>query len=174
MEFLLKNCKTGQQGREKLPQTAQQKSPTALKRLDISIKRTLKIGHRLCQFCAIQQRKEPVTSFMSQALGAPEGTRTPDLLIRSQTLYPAELPARNVYYNTIRSAKCQAFFQKSFHFFKLGGKAKFGAVCLQFGGKRDKFITTTMPIFDRICRRCKIAAALARERIFYHDQYRTV
>ena len=30
---------------------------------------------------------------MSQALGAPEGTRTPDLLIRSQTLYPAELPA---------------------------------------------------------------------------------
>ena len=25
--------------------------------------------------------------------GAPEGTRTPDLLIRSQTLYPAELPA---------------------------------------------------------------------------------
>ena len=30
---------------------------------------------------------------MSQALGAPEETRTPDLLIRSQTLYPAELPA---------------------------------------------------------------------------------
>ena len=26
-------------------------------------------------------------------LGAPEETRTPDLLIRSQTLYPAELPA---------------------------------------------------------------------------------
>ena len=25
--------------------------------------------------------------------GAPEETRTPDLLIRSQTLYPAELPA---------------------------------------------------------------------------------
>ena len=30
------------------PQSARQKSPTALKRLDISIKRTLKIGHRLC------------------------------------------------------------------------------------------------------------------------------
>ena len=26
--------------------------------------------------------------------GAPEGIRTPDLLIRSQTLYPAELQAR--------------------------------------------------------------------------------
>ena len=41
----------------------------------------------------MQQRKEPVTFFMSQALGALEGTRTPGLLIRSQTLYPAELPA---------------------------------------------------------------------------------
>ena len=39
----------------------------------------------------MHQRKKPVTFFMSQALGAPEGTRTPDLLIRSQTLYPAEL-----------------------------------------------------------------------------------
>ena len=26
--------------------------------MDISIKRTLKIGHRLCRFCAIQQRKK--------------------------------------------------------------------------------------------------------------------
>ena len=26
--------------------------------------------------------------------GAPEGTRTPDLLVRSQSLYPTELPAR--------------------------------------------------------------------------------
>ena len=28
--------------------------------------------------------------------GAPEGIRTPDLLVRSQTLYPAELPAQIV------------------------------------------------------------------------------
>ena len=34
------------------------KNPTARKQLDISIKRTLKIGHRLCRFCAIQQRKK--------------------------------------------------------------------------------------------------------------------
>ena len=93
LKFSLKNCKIGRQGRENSPQSAQQKSPTALKRLDISIKRTLKIGHRLCWFCAMQQRKKPVTFFMSQAFGALEGTRTPGLLIRSQTLYPAELPA---------------------------------------------------------------------------------
>ena len=33
------------------------------------------------------------TSANASDLGAPEGTRTPDILIRSQTLYPAELPA---------------------------------------------------------------------------------
>ena len=27
------------------------------------------------------------------SFGTPEGIRTPDLLVRSQTLYPAELPA---------------------------------------------------------------------------------
>ena len=80
-------------GEGKLAPKRPTKSPTALKRLDISIKRTLKIGHRLCWFCAMQQRKKPVTFFMSQAFGALEGTRTPGLLIRSQTLYPAELPA---------------------------------------------------------------------------------
>ena len=70
----------------------------------------------------MQQRKEPVTFFMSQALGAPEGTRTPDLLIRSQTLYPAELPAHillyvpveNVYYYIAGEEESQAFFQKNF------------------------------------------------------------
>ena len=71
------------------PQSARQKSPTALKRLDISIKRTLKIGHRLRWFCAMQQRKEPVTFFMSQAFGAPEGIRTPGIWRRS---LPTALP----------------------------------------------------------------------------------
>ncbi len=28
--------------------------------------------------------------------GAPEGTRTPDLLVRSQSLYPTELPAHTI------------------------------------------------------------------------------
>ena len=31
--------------------------------------------------------------------GAPEGIRTPDLLVRSQTLYPAELRARGYKFN---------------------------------------------------------------------------
>ena len=31
------------------------------------------------------------------AFGTPEGTRTPDLLIRSQSLYPTELLARNTF-----------------------------------------------------------------------------
>ena len=42
------------------------------------------------------------------SFGAPEETRTPDLLIRSQTLYPAELPAQmrsfepqDIYYHTL-------------------------------------------------------------------------
>ena len=68
LKIPLKNCKTGRQGRENAHQAAQQKSPTDLKWLDISIKRTWKIGHRLRWFCAIQQRQEPVTFFMSQAL----------------------------------------------------------------------------------------------------------
>ena len=54
-------------------------------------------------------------------LGAPEGTRTPDLLIRSQTLYPAELPAHilltfspeNVLYYSARRPESQAFFSKN-------------------------------------------------------------
>ena len=41
--------------------------------MDISIKRTLKIGHRLCRFCAIQQRKKlrqhPCHSFLVGAGG---------------------------------------------------------------------------------------------------------
>ena len=52
--------------------------------------------------------------------GAPEETRTPDLLIRSQTLYPAELPAHvrsleRKIYNTILFKKKQVFFEKLIH-----------------------------------------------------------
>ena len=38
-----------------------------------------------------EKLKQP--ALLSRLCGAPEGTRTPDLLIRSQTLYPAELLA---------------------------------------------------------------------------------
>ena len=51
------------------------------------------------------------------SFGAPEETRTPDLLIRSQTLYPAELPAHMRFLNrkiyiTILFRKKQDFFEK--------------------------------------------------------------
>ena len=37
--------------------------------------------------------------FFSILYGAPGGIRTPDRLVRSQVLYPAELQARGRYYN---------------------------------------------------------------------------
>ena len=46
--------------------------------------------------------------------GTPEGTRTPDLLVRSQSLYPTELPAHKhskvLRYNNTCNLKKQAFF----------------------------------------------------------------
>ena len=48
--------------------------------------------------------------------GTPEGTRTPDLLVRSQSLYPTELPAHTALselrYNTTAFSKMQALFLK--------------------------------------------------------------
>ena len=46
--------------------------------------------------------------------GAPGGTRTPDLLVRSQTLYPAELLAHLLLpnYNSICTFKNQALFSR--------------------------------------------------------------
>ena len=40
-----------------------------------------------------------INGFKDFICGTPEGTRTPDLLVRSQSLYPAELPARNTLLN---------------------------------------------------------------------------
>ena len=46
--------------------------------------------------------------------GTPEGTRTPDLLVRSQSLYPTELPAHTALlepqYNNTAGCDLQAFF----------------------------------------------------------------
>ena len=89
----------------------------------------------------MQQRKEPVTFFMSQALGAPEETRTPDLLIRSQTLYPAELPAHillafspeNVFYYSAGGGESQAVFQKN------SKKSANGHLYRKFAAKRAAF-----------------------------------
>ena len=49
--------------------------------------------------------------------GAPEGIRTPDLLVRSQTLYPTELPAHSnfslPYYTTTHCTVSQVLFLKN-------------------------------------------------------------
>src|SRR5699024_6633618 len=81
--------------------------------------------HRPCKNRAavLQEKKKAIKSFDFTAFfGAMEGTRTPGLLIRSQSLYPAELPThtfrlcsvRNEIYSTICGAVCQLFFEKNF------------------------------------------------------------
>ena len=55
-------------------------------------------------FKAIKENKKSlkpsnINGFKDFLCGTPEGTRTPDLLVRSQSLYPAELPARNTLLN---------------------------------------------------------------------------
>ena len=49
--------------------------------------------------------------------GAPEGTRTPDLLVRSQSLYPAELRAHMLLLNTNDILPYFPVFVKSFFAF---------------------------------------------------------
>ena len=53
--------------------------------------------------------------------GTPEGTRTPDLLVRSQSLYPTELLAHTTLiapkYNSTEPLKMQVFFFKNQKFF---------------------------------------------------------
>ena len=49
-------------------------------------------GFESLVFKATKKEEQPQKCDFS-SFGAPEGTRTPDLLVRSQTLYPTELPA---------------------------------------------------------------------------------
>ena len=47
-----------------------------------------------CYACVLPQNTKEKAVFLSEyCLDAPEGIRTPDLLVRSQTLYPTELLA---------------------------------------------------------------------------------
>ena len=74
---------------------------------------------------AAEKQKNPQTFQFAGSDGALEGIRTPDLLIRSQTLYPTELPAHLVCNRLVRCKKyiirflfdCQRFFLKFFKFF---------------------------------------------------------
>ena len=56
-----------------------------------------------------------IKSYKNTRHGTPEGTRTPDLLIRSQSLYPTELLAhishRMLGYYSIPAPKMQVFFR---------------------------------------------------------------
>ena len=59
--------------------------------------------------------KNPDTRMGIWTLGTPKGTRTPDLLIRSQSLYPTELSAHVHFtqvpkYNNTCAQKNQVFF----------------------------------------------------------------
>ena len=93
---------------------------------------------RLCALKkAILTKMHRSISAPVRMLGAPEGTRTPDLLIRSQTLYPAELPAHillcvpleNVFYYSVIRGESQPFFSKNFE------KKANGQLALNFAGR---------------------------------------
>ena len=68
--------------------SGQQKNPTARKQLEISIKRTLKIGHCLCRFCAIQQRKKAAAISLPQLFGGSWWIRTTEALSSRFTVCP--------------------------------------------------------------------------------------
>ena len=67
-------------------------------------------------FC--QKRKTAADNCNPQRFGAPRGTRTPDLLVRSQSLYPAELLAHSSFFLersviiAYPSIVCQQFFKR--------------------------------------------------------------
>jgi hypothetical protein len=90
-----------------------------------------------------------INGFKDFICGTPEGTRTPDLLVRSQSLYPAELwahlfvfvsrePHNNNYYITFRRA-CQPLFSIFSDFFE---KSLDMTQFREFPGKK---IRRTMP-----------------------------
>ena len=75
------------------------------------------VSTKFCKFPkSLKNKRFPKKSLVShKKSGTPEGIRTPDLLVRSQTLYPAELLAhsqfRLPYKNTTALRYCQHFFQ---------------------------------------------------------------
>ena len=81
----------------------------------------------LCACFSARIKQKRSLAFASD-LGALEGTRTPDLLIRSQTLYPAELPTRNMMYYSPGWQESQHFLKNFFEqiakTLKIGDKTK--------------------------------------------------
>lgn len=83
-----------------------------------------------------KQKKKDI--FSDVLLGALEEIRTPDLLIRSQTLYPTELPAQvqDIYYHRPRGLS--TVFAKKFKIFSRSKKRFF---CPPSGGGRRAFFS---------------------------------
>ena len=68
-----------------------------------------------------RRKKQNTARSLLRCFGTPEGTRTPDLLVRSQSLYPTELPAHTalssaLQYNSTPGKKMQALFSDFLHF----------------------------------------------------------
>ena len=72
----------------------------------------IKVGYKV----GYLKKQKPRKRFVYVAfVGALQGTRTPDLLVRSQSLYPAELATHcfiQLYYYITSILTCQEFFQK--------------------------------------------------------------
>ena len=63
----------------------------------------------------LKTKKATQTVCLRGFYGALQGTRTPDLLVRSQSLYPAELATHcfiQLYYYITSILTCQVLFQK--------------------------------------------------------------
>ena len=74
------------------------------------------MGYKVGYFKKQKPRKQLVYVVF---VGALQGTRTPDLLVRSQSLYPAELATHcfiQLYYYITSILTCQVFFQKKTKF----------------------------------------------------------
>ena len=75
----------------------------------------------LPEFVQYQNKKYILSPKKKDVFGTPEGTRTPDLLVRSQSLYPTELPAHTTLnalkYNSTGARKMQVLFFKISKFF---------------------------------------------------------
>ena len=140
MKFFAEKLQNRAAGEGKLAPKRPTKKPNRFKTVGHLYKTHLENRSSTSLILCDTTKKKPVTFFMSQAFGAPEGTRTPDLLIRSQTLYPAELPAHillafspeNVFYYSAHRPESQAFFLKNFKKFRKW--ASFTKICSPRGG----------------------------------------
>ena len=103
-----------------MPRIVASSSPRNMIEMNLQTSGTARYFHDVVSGTEVARSKPAPDTFLLAAEKL--HTNPKDCLVledsfNGQTLYPAELPARNVYYNTIRSPKCQAFFQKKFLLF---------------------------------------------------------